>query len=422
MSKNLILLTAGRAISGFGTGVFSFALSLYILDITHSALLFSLVIGFTFIPAVVMNFMGGIWVDRLNKKNIIIYTDLLSGLLIVLYLPFWYYFPTSIPVIVLYTCLLSFVQALNNLAVQSIIPEIMDESQVPRANAFIQITNTLINLIGPVAGAILYHVSGMFSILVFDSISFLFAGIIELFIVVKWVAKPLLKSVSLGKEYKEGLVFLFQKPMLRFLLLLTIIINGLYMPLMLIVIPFINYQVIQISGTQLSIIEAAWALGAIIGGAYIASQKRTNRFIPRLFIWLGLQALMIAIWIVPGLNYFSLSLNQITLFFSLSLITIGILNMVQNIPLFSYVQLSIPDEIRGKILGLINVFMMLSTPIGMFIYGSLLQKDNWMLVTGVTSAIIFICAILAHFSPIFIQFKKELITIDLKPLNINAHE
>lgn len=405
---NLLLLVIGRLITSLGSSIFSFALSLHVLDKTGSAGLFSTIVSLAILPGILVNIFGGVWIDKKNRKKIIIATDIISAFLVFAFILYFIYAPQDFGAIMIYTGLLSSVQALNHLAVNAAIPDVVPESEVPKANSLLQLVNTLLTIAGPICGAILYKTAGMVNILFIDSISFLGAAGLILFI--KFNKAELKTSLTKGylNELKEGYHYLIKQPLMRFLVLLAVIINGIYMPLMLIVIPFINYQVIKVSGLQLSIIEAAWAIGATAGGIYISTQKNTNSFIRKLFVLLAIQATFVVFWSLPGYFSFGDSKWLITFFFSFNLAIIGALNMVQNIPLLTYVQLQIPEEKRGRVLGFINVFMMASTPVGMFVYGFGLQYVNWMIITVLSGFLIVMISLIAHRSMVFLKFSTAL--------------
>lgn len=403
----MMTLIGGRLISGLGSGIFGFALSLYVLDLSGSAFLFSVVLGFALIPGVSVNLFAGSLVDKWNKKAIIIATDILSALSIIAMLPLWVNYSESIPFLVVYASLLSMIQALNNLAVMSYIPELVDAEQVPATNSVLQIVNTLITFVGPMLGAVCYGLWDMQIILIVDAASFFLAGIMEFKLRAKFPAEP--SEASYWKGMKDAYSFLIEKPVLRFLILLAIIINGLYMPLILLAIPFISYEVMEVSSFQLSLIEAAWAIGGAIGGLYIATQKNTFPFIRGLFVLLGVQALLIILWILPAELHFDGFKWGLSAYLCVNLLAIGVLNVIQNIPLFSYVQLMIPDALRGKVLGFVNVFMMVSTPIGMFVFGYLLQNYDWRIICTSSGLFILALCVFAQKSVTFIKFKTQLV-------------
>ncbi|TXC81943.1 MFS transporter [Luteibaculum oceani] len=400
-------LIGGRLISGLGSGIFSFALSLHVLDVSGSAFLFSVVLGFALIPGVLVNLFAGALVDKWNKKSIIIATDVLSALCIFLMLPLWTQFQESIPFIVLYSAFLSMIQALNNLAVLSIIPELVEEEKVNATNSILQVVNTLISFVGPMLGALCYAIFSMEFILILDAISFLAAGLLEI------TLKPIrvlaqAQSYGYWSEMKDGYQFLVKKPVLRLFIGLAIVINGLYMPLILLVIPFVSYEIMQVSSYQLSVIEAAWAIGGALGGIFIATQKNTIPYIQKLFYLLAIQAILILLWVLPEQLHFEHLKWAVCIFLSANLLIIGLLNVIQNVPLFSYIQLTIPDNLRGKVLGFVSVFMMVSTPVGMFLFGSFLQSFEWRYICLVSAIIILGLCVYANYSKTFLAFKMEL--------------
>lgn len=395
--QNITCLSLGRLVSSLGSHVFNFALSLYVLDISGSAAFFSAVLGLAIIPNVLINLFGGVWIDEKNKKNLMVITDLMSAILVFSFVPIFHYFSENLSLIIAYTITLSALHAANDLTISCAIPEIVNQEGIPKANSFLQIIATLLSVIGPILGAVLYFSIGMHNILLLDGISFLLAAIFSLFLVLR-ARNTINKTVELNykHKFKAGYSYLMKQPLMRFLVLLAILLNGIYMPLMLLVIPYINYQVIKVSGTQLSFIEASWAVGATLGGIYMATRIQIKHYIPKLFILLSLQAILIFTWVSPAYFDFSHSKWLVTLFFSVILVVTGVLNMIQNIPLLSYVQAEIPEELRGRVLGLINVFILASTPVGIFIYGVLLQHFTWTNVVMGSASLILLISIFAH--------------------------
>ena len=73
LPKDFILGVIGQIISLFGSAVLRFALPLYLLWETGSAILFGLVTACSFLPMIVLSFLGGGLADRVNKHNIMVF-------------------------------------------------------------------------------------------------------------------------------------------------------------------------------------------------------------------------------------------------------------------------------------------------------------------------------------------------------------
>ncbi|EOP69226.1 MFS transporter [Bacillus cereus] len=80
--KNICLYVIGKTISIFGSSIYSFALGLYVLQITGSALNFAITLILGTIPMIVMNPFAGVIADKVDKKKLVVCMDLLSGSLI----------------------------------------------------------------------------------------------------------------------------------------------------------------------------------------------------------------------------------------------------------------------------------------------------------------------------------------------------
>ena len=81
-NRNFIMVVLGQIISLFGNAVLRFALPLYLLNQTGSAALFGVVSACAFIPMIVLSPVGGIFADRVNKRNIMVVLDFVTAVLV----------------------------------------------------------------------------------------------------------------------------------------------------------------------------------------------------------------------------------------------------------------------------------------------------------------------------------------------------
>ncbi len=77
-------MVIGQMISLFGNAILRFALPLYLLRETGSALLYGMCGACAFIPTIVCSLAGGVVADRLSKRNIMAGLDFGTALLIFL--------------------------------------------------------------------------------------------------------------------------------------------------------------------------------------------------------------------------------------------------------------------------------------------------------------------------------------------------
>src|SRR5437660_673075 len=71
----------GQAISALGSSVSFFVLPLLIYQLTHSALNLAISTAVTFLPYLLFGLILGAWVDRQNRKRLMIWVDVARALL-----------------------------------------------------------------------------------------------------------------------------------------------------------------------------------------------------------------------------------------------------------------------------------------------------------------------------------------------------
>ncbi len=67
--RNICLYVIGKTVSIFGSSIYSFALGLYVLQITGSALNFAITLILGTIPMIVMNPFAGVIADKVDKEE-----------------------------------------------------------------------------------------------------------------------------------------------------------------------------------------------------------------------------------------------------------------------------------------------------------------------------------------------------------------
>jgi MFS family permease len=86
-NRNFSLLWSGQLISTIGTALSSLAASIYVFRLTDSALSVGLMLMATAAPSLLVGLFAGVFVDRYDRKKIMITADLIRAALVFL-IPF----------------------------------------------------------------------------------------------------------------------------------------------------------------------------------------------------------------------------------------------------------------------------------------------------------------------------------------------
>ena len=81
-NRNFIFLWFGHFISHAGDAIYAIALPWLILDMTGSKMQTALVVINAYLPAIIFGFFAGVIVDKYNRKNIMIISDVMRFLLV----------------------------------------------------------------------------------------------------------------------------------------------------------------------------------------------------------------------------------------------------------------------------------------------------------------------------------------------------
>ena len=188
--RNFGLLMWGKLVSLVGTQMQNFALSLYVFKITGSASKFATVLMVTIIPQLILGPMAGVFVDWLDRKKIMVYLDMVNGILIGIYaILFYINGELSLGSIYIFAILLSLISVLFQPAISTVIPSIVKKEELVEANSINSLIMNVGNLISPMIAGALFGVYGLFTILVINSISFILSSVSEMFIDIPKVNK-----------------------------------------------------------------------------------------------------------------------------------------------------------------------------------------------------------------------------------------
>jgi len=375
LSRNFVLLWQGQFVSRIGTFLFDIALILWIKEYSDNAALISLILIASNVPEILLAPIGGTIADMFSRKKIIVFTDFISGLLIVGVsgaLAFDLFSDsTNLLLLFLLSLSLGVCNACFSPAVSALIPQLVDKKNLHSANSLFQATRQLAMVIGQGIGGILFMKLGAALLFFLNGISYVFSGFSEMLIKENGPRKD--PNQNWKETYKkflvdfyEGFHYCWSNQQLRYLLLIIGIYHFFVAPLP-ILLPFWVSDTLGLSEQWLGYLFANFALGILAGftvaGIVDLSKKNISRFVTALFLTSSI------LFVVFGL-FNSVYVSMACLFLLGSIIGVVI---VIHITLLQRIT---PQSFHGRVFGFINTITNASVPIGLGIYGLLLDILN----------------------------------------------
>ena len=182
IKKNIILYTLGRAISVIGSNVFSFAMSLYILNLTGSGIAFSISLFTRMLPNAILSPFAGVIADKVDRKKMVVVTDILAGILMFVLMGIASFDSLRITYIYISIFLLSSINVFFGVSMKASKANIVDKANMKKINSYGMMINSISEISGAVFGGLIYAFLDIKVFIVINGISFILSGISELFI------------------------------------------------------------------------------------------------------------------------------------------------------------------------------------------------------------------------------------------------
>jgi MFS family permease len=371
--------------STIGTWMQNFAQSWLVYDLTKSNFYKGVDDFLAQLPVILFMLIGGVIADRHDRRKLLTgsqYVQAASAFTLAALL-FWN------QVEVWHIFALSFItgcgQAFGGPAYQSLIPSLVPRRDLPNAIALNSTQFNLSRLLGPVAGNAVLATVGAAACFAINGLSFFIVVIAlnSLHLPAHTTAKT---HRRIGEDLKSGLQYVLNNRLMFTLTLLVFVSTFLVMPILTLMPAFADVVLSHgpgTSATRLAWMMAAQALGAIVGALLIGSLgqfKHMGR------IWLGVQAAQ-GLLIVAFAASTSFALSLAILFVA------GIAFMAVFSISFSMVQLTVPDELRGRVVSIYMVALRGGWPLGALVAGGLADTFSAPLVMGVNGIALAIIAL-----------------------------
>jgi len=414
--RNYFLLMLGRTISEIGTSIFKFGLSLYVLDVTKSAFAYSMVLFFSTMAGVITNVFAASISDKYNKKNIMIISDILSAIVICIFSILCGRILNSMIILIVYVIIISSIQSLFELTISSAIPNLFCEDDITKVNSSLQSILSLLGIFGAIVGSFIYSSFGITTILIIDGVSFGITGLMEMFLIYKddKRAVEFQKEKKYINNIKEIFMFFKQNSTLIFLVIFVMITGLVFGSLVLLVLPYITYNELNLSSLEVSLIQAGWFIGTILGAILVSKYNALSNIMKKIFLFLAIQSVSVMFWVFPNiLNSNSVSNWVITGVYMTLLIILGIFNSYQIIPITTFFQIYIPTEIRARFFGIFNASILIASSLGNCIYGILLENFNWSIIIFISGIITIVYALFGRKGKKFGKYSELIDSINV---------
>lgn len=369
-NRDYMLIVGAGTVSAFGSKLSQIALPFLALALTQSPVWAGLLGAAQLLPYLLFSLPGGVWVDRLNRKKLLVFCDLIRAVLL-FSIPLAYLFGR---LYILHLFVVVFIVGLCTLlfeiADMAALPHVVHSSQLGQARSVSEAIEATASVLGPgLGGAIIglgrSILSGAIIAYCVDSISYLLSAL-ALLNIRRPLSTPQLHSStalslhSLGAEIRVGLDFIWQHTTLRMLMLLTSLINFLQAPISLFVI-LIAQDRFALQVVQTGLLFGTAGIAALIGSFLAAWLYRSER----------LHLILSSSLLIWAISAFMMAFAGHALVLALGLALSQLIWPLYAVAVVSYRLEQTPDQLHGRVISSFRMLSYGAEPLGLALGGML---------------------------------------------------
>lgn len=366
VNKNLGLLLCGQFVSQVGDKFYLLALSFWVLKTTQSPAMMGVVLACSLFPSLVFGFVSGAFIDRYDRKSIIVGTDAVRGAIIGIVAAAYYLDALSFSLIVVSQILLSINAAFFDPTIPAIIPKIVERDQLTKANSKTQFIRGISSILGPVLGGVTVAAFGYGFAFVFNAVSFLVSAFFELFLKIPPVIKQGNKETSIKRDILEGYRYILKDKGLKIILVMVAVIHF-FVGSIEVLIPVLADSLKGNGAKNLGFIQTAFGVGAVVTALVISIRsidRKEIRFLFSSVFIIGFGYIFTGVLYLVGIG----GLVPFLLVFLL----IGSFIILGGTCFKSIIQKNTDDYMAGRVFGVVSSVGNGSIPFAMLVYGFLL--------------------------------------------------
>ncbi|WP_280672920.1 MULTISPECIES: MFS transporter [unclassified Dysgonomonas] len=277
--KKFALIWSGELVSTLTSSVVGYAVIFWLSLETGSAEVLAFATIASMLPQILIGLFTGVLIDRWSRKWTMIFSDSFIAITTLILCIMFHYGKIEVWQIYILLAFRSVGNAFYTPAMQASIPLIAPESQLMRVAGVNQIIVSLSSIAGPALAALLIVVMDMTFILLLDVAGAIIACVALLCVKIPNPEREdATEKINVLKEIKDGLKAISSVKGLTWLFVFDIIAIALLMPASAL-FPLMTVKYFMGDTFSMSIVETAWGVGMLIGGAFLGLKimKSTNK-------------------------------------------------------------------------------------------------------------------------------------------------
>jgi MFS family permease len=377
--RNFQLFVGGQSLSLIGTWMTRVATGWLVYRLTGSALLLGIISFVGQIPTFLLAPFAGVWVDRLNRHQVILWTQVFSMAQSFALAGLTLSNRITVPWILGLSALQGIINAFDMPGRQAFLVQ-MVEDRADLGNA-IAINSSMVNmarLVGPSIAGMLISATNEGWCFFIDAVSYV-AVIASLLLMRITVAAPRPMVTSMLHELKQGWNYVSSFMAIRTILLLFALISLMGMPFV-VLMPIFAARILHGGPHTFGFLMGAMGTGALVAALSLAARRSV----------LGLGRVITASAATFGIGLIAFGLSR-ELWLSLASMFIAGFGMMRGMASSNtIIQTIVPEHMRGRVMSYYTIAFVGMAPFGSLLAGSMAHEIGPPLTVILNGAVVIL--------------------------------
>jgi MFS family permease len=361
-SRDFRIFWTGQLVSLVGTWMQTVGQAWLVLSLTNSAFRLGLISSLQFLPLLCLSFLGGVIADRLPKRRLIMATQtalmLQAFTLAVLvwtgHVQYWH--------VAVLALLLGVANALDMPARQAFVAELVPRPMLMNAIALNSASFNAARVVGPAVAGLLVARYGVGTAFFLNGLSFI--AVLGALLAVQAEGQPRPHGgATVVEQILEGVRYALRTPQVALILGLVLVVSVFLFNFN-VLVPLLARQVLGVGAHGFGLLMATFGAGALAGALLLAVSTRSR---PAMTFIVGSAVVLASATALMG-TVRHLGAAAALLF------VIGLSGIAFMASCNTTLQITAPDELRGRTMSLYTLAFAGTTPFGALLVGTIAER------------------------------------------------
>ena len=395
-NRTFVVMWGGQLVSLLGDMLFDLALIWWVMNVTSSGMAISAVALAASLPSIILGPIIGVYVDRLDRRWLMIMSDLVNGVIMAGMAVLYWQGIFSLPLIVISAALTGVVSTAHGPAFQASIPVVVGKQDLVQVNSLIQTAGSTLGLMVPGISGLILAVAGVGASIMFNAVSYLIAALSLMFVS---FPSPRASSTqhSVLRDAVQGMRFVFSHRLLFPMLIYAALINLTLAPVS-IALPLLVVNKLGGGPALLGIFGSFRNAGVLLASIMLSAY-------PNVLRKMGLVMVFCIVAIGGFTVLIGVSPNALGVLLGGAFV--GFAVVVANVASQAIWQREVPDDLRGRAFAARETITSGLRPMGLAAAGPLVDWIGPQWLMGAAGILCAISGVVGFLVPTIVNYPQE---------------